>query len=59
MNICVKNVTTRRGSLKIVPTPKGSNFRIVLNGDPAGIEYIEFTRHELELIKNTVNEFPE
>ncbi|MBA7542694.1 hypothetical protein ES705_35018 [subsurface metagenome] len=58
MNICVKNVPTRRANLKIVPAPIGPNFRIVLSGVPADINYIEFTRNELDLIKNTVREFP-
>jgi len=59
MNIRIDHVTTRRRKLKIIHAPRGTNFRINLDGRPAKIEYIEFTRHELDAMKNLSLIFPD
>jgi len=58
MNIRFKDVATHRLLPVIVPAPKGKNFQLLFNGYPTDLDYIEFTRHELDRIVETVAGFP-
>jgi hypothetical protein len=58
MIIHSKNIPICIKSFSVLPSSRGTNFKIVPDGVFIDIEYIEFTRRDLEIIISTVEAFP-